>query len=126
MAAITRRSQLYAGMGAGPISTAITSAAGSVANVAIDQIHGVTMRSQLSEPVHMTARQAMGIDPTEPGLGTLFMRLSKPEISLNTTLGDIRLAPWGEPTLNLYPFFLVGTLVGAAALAGLIARAFSK
>jgi hypothetical protein len=127
MAAITRRSQLYAqGIGAGPIATAITSAAGSVADVALDQVQSVTMRSQLSEPIHMTAREAMGVDPTEPGLGTLFMRISKPEISLNTTLGTIRIAPWGEPTLNLYPFFLVGTMVGAAALAGLVARAFSK
>ena len=131
--AITRRSQLYAqglgaggGAGAGPITSAIRSAAGLVSDVALDQVKGVTMRSQLSQDVTLTARQAMGIDPTEPGLGTLFMQISKPAIYLDTTLGTIRIAPWGEPTLNLYPFFLIGTLVGVAAVVGLIARGFSK
>lgn len=127
--AITRRSQLYAqDLGAGeimgPITSAIRSAAGAVTDVAIDQINSVTIRSQLSQDVTLTPRQAMGIDPTEPGLGTLFMRISKPAIYLDTTLGTIRIAPWGEPTLNLYPFFLIGTLIGVAAVAGLIARGF--
>jgi hypothetical protein len=128
MTAITRRSQLYAqGIGAeGPISTAVRGAAGVVSDVALDQIYGVTMRSQLSQPVHMTSRQALGIDPTEPGIGALFMQISKPEISLNTSLGDIRIAPWGTPTLNLYPLFLVASIVGLGALAGLAVRAWQR
>jgi hypothetical protein len=114
-------------MGAqGPISTAVRGAAGVVSDVALDQIYGVTMRSQLSQPVHMTSRQALGIDPTEPGIGALFMQISKPEISLNTSLGDIRIAPWGEPTLNLYPLFLVASIVGLGALAGLAVRAWQR
>ena len=127
MTAITRRSQLYAqGVGAGEVADAVRSAAGLVSDVALDQVYSVTMRSQLSQPVTMTSRQAMGIDPTEPGLGTLFMQLSKPEISLETSLGTIRLAPWGEPTLNLYPVFLIASIVGLGALAGLAVRAWQR
>jgi hypothetical protein len=127
MTAITRRSQLYAqGLGAGEAAGLVRSAAGAVGDIALDQVYGVTMRSQLSQPVHMTTRQALGIDPTEAGMGTMFMQISKPEISLETTLGTIKVAPWGEPTLNLYPFFLVASIVGVGALVGLAVRAWQR
>jgi hypothetical protein len=125
---ITRRSQLY-GLGQGRaagIVRAIRAAGTAAGDVAASQIQGVTFRSQLGPDVELTGRQALGQDPAPGGMSELFMRLSKPAVYVETSLGTMRLAPWGEPTLNLYPVFVIGTLVGLGALAGVVARGLKK
>lgn len=125
--AITRRSQLHGlGLQQGDIARAAIAASGAAGDIALDQIKGVTFRSQLSPDIPLTARQAVGAEPAPSGVGELFMSISKPAVYVDTSLGTIRLAPWGEPTMNLYPVFLIGTLVGLGALAGLIYRGIKK
>jgi hypothetical protein len=124
---ITRRSQLYGpGLGAeGPATSAvraIKSFASTAGDLAVDQIHGVTLRSQISPDIHLTAEQAVGQQPSPGGLSTLFLQVSKPAIYVDTSLGTLRIAPYGEPTMNLYPLFLVGAMVGLGALAGVFFR----
>ena len=106
-APITRRSQLH-GLGASgrDLASAISSVVGKTAEGAI---HGVTYRSQISPDIELTARQALGLDKTEGGFGQIFMALSKPAVYVDTDLGVIRIAPWGEPKLNLFPIMLIAS-----------------
>jgi hypothetical protein len=126
---ITRRSQVFAGMGAGP-ATAIIQAASKVASttsaLALSQINGVTIRSQISPDLDLTAAQAVGGEPPAGGLDELFMRIVKPSIYVDTSLGTFRITPWGEPTLNLYPVLLIGAIVGIGALAGILWKGMQK
>lgn len=121
-APITRRSQLE-GLGQTSISRAISSV---TRQAAIESVKGVTFRSQFSPDIALSGPQATGAEDAGGGIGQLFMRLSKPSIYVDTHLGVIRIAPWGEPKLNLFPLFLVGTIVGTAVVAGLIIRGIRK
>jgi len=113
-----------------PAAAAIIKAANSIAegggDLALSQINGVTFRSQISPDVDLTAEQAVGNEPTSGGMGEIFMRIMKPSVYVDTSLGTFRITPWGEPTLNLYPLLLLGAVVGAGALAGVIWRGLSK
>jgi len=130
---ITRRSQIFAGLGAPSTSGAATAAvravrslASGAGDIAMDQINGVTFRSQIAPDVDLTASQAVGHEPPRGGLSDIFMRVTKPAVYVDTSLGTIRLAPWGEPTLNLYPLLLIGTIVGIGAFAGILWRGLQK
>jgi hypothetical protein len=126
---ITRRSQVFAGMGAGPATTAVRAVqrlASGAGDLAMDQINGVTIRSQISPDFDLTAAQAVGGEPPAGGMSELFMRVAKPSVYVDTSLGTLRIAPWGEPTVNLYPLLLIGTIVGIGALAGILWRGMSK
>jgi hypothetical protein len=130
MHTITRRSQLY-GLGAqtsaaGTLIDAVRSVASGAGSIAADQIHGVTIRSQLSPDIELTGAQALGSEPAPGGMGELFFQIAKPAIYVETSLGTIRLAPWGEPSMNLYPVFMIGLLVAGATVAGLVVRGLKK
>jgi hypothetical protein len=116
---ITRRSQL-AGLGsAADIARAISSVASETAS---KSIHGVRFRSQVSPDLDLTPRQAMGQEPTDGGFGQVFMAVAKPAVYVDTDLGVIKIAPWGEPNLNLFPLAMIAAGVGLATVAGLIIR----
>lgn len=126
---ITRRSQIFAGMGAGPATAVIQAAsrlASTTGEIALSQINGVTIRSQISPDLDLTAAQAVGGEPPAGGLSDIFMRIVKPSIYIDTSLGTFRITPWGEPTMNLYPLLLIGTIVGIGALAGILYRGLQK
>lgn len=114
------------GLQRGDIAKAVISASGAAGNIALDQIHGVTFRSQISPDIPLTARQAVGTEPPPGGMGELFMAITKPAVYVDTSLGTIRLAPWGEPTMNLYPVFLVGSIAAVGLGIGLLYRALKK
>lgn len=110
------------GLGASDLVSTIKSVGRAVTT---DQIRGVVFRSQISPDVPVDPVRAMSGEPrpvSEGGLSELFLRIAKPAFYLDTTYGSVRLAPWGEPAINLYPVFLIGTLVGGALLAGAVAR----
>jgi len=120
---ITRRSQLpLAGLGAGAASGFLR----SVGDVASKQVQGVTFRSAISPDINLTGGEATGEQPRQSRFSELFLQFTKPTVYVDTTLGTLKIAPWGEPQMNLFPVILVGTVVGLAALAGLIVRGLRK
>jgi hypothetical protein len=124
---VTRRSQLHGlGLNPGEINRVVRAVGAGAGDVVASQINGVTFRSQLSPDIDLTGRQALGQDPAPGGVSELFMQISKPAVYVDTSLGTMRIAPWGEPNMNLYPIFIIGTLVGAGALLGLIVRGLRK
>ena len=110
----------------GQVTRAIVSAAKGAGDIALDQVHGVTFRSQVSPDIPLTARQAVGQEPLPVGVSDLWLRMTKPAVYVDTTLGTLRIAPWGEPTMNLYPVFIIGSMVLGATVAGLITRGLRK
>lgn len=126
---ITRRSQVFAGLGAPPAPNAIALANKLVkgaGNLVSDQVKGVTFRSQIAPDIDLTAAQAVGQEPPKGGMSELFMQVTKPAVYVDTSLGTFRIAPWGEPTVNLYPILLIGTIVGIGAIAGILWRGLRK
>jgi hypothetical protein len=120
MYGVTRRSQL--GLGQSSVVGAISSFGRTLAT---DQIKGVYFRSQVSPDIELDPSQMSGERPrtlSEGGISELFLRVAKPAMYVDTTMGAVRVAPWGEPKLNLFPVILAGTLIGGALVAGLIAR----
>ena len=126
---ITRRSQVFAGLGAPQAPNAIALANQLVkgaGNLVSDQVKGVTIRSQIAPDFDLTAAQAVGREPPKGGMSEIFMQVTKPAIYVDTSLGTFRIAPWGEPKVNLYPLLLIGTIVGIGALAGILWRGLRK
>jgi len=120
---ITRRSQLpLAGLGAGAASGFLR----SVGDVASKQIQGVTFRSTISPDINLTGGEATGDQPRPSRFSELFLQFTKPTVYVDTSLGTLRIAPWGEPQINLFPVVVVGTVVGLAVIAGLVVRGLRK
>lgn len=113
---ITRRSQLN-GMGQSLISDVARGLArGSVRNV--------TFRSQISPDFTYDPNEP--IPPGRGGFGQVLMSIVKPEVDVDTAAGRITMAPWGRPTLPLFPLAVGVVLLGGAAVAGLIVRGLRK
>ena len=101
------------------------SALQAIKSAASDQVRGVYFRSQISPDIDIDPTALMAgrkREFSEGGLSELFLRVAKPSVYVDTTLGSIRIAPWGEPRFNLLPLLLIGTAVGGAVALGLIAR----
>lgn len=98
--------------------------------VARDQVKGVYFRSQLTPDIEIDANTALGLaDPrsfSDAPVSEAMMRITKPAMYVDTNLGVMKLAPWGEPTLNLYPLVVIGGLAGLATTVGILVRALSK
>ena len=126
---ITRRSQLPVG-GLGADDASIMSAISSFGRqIAGDQIKGVFFRSSISPDIQLDPSMVLSGQPrsvSEGGFGELFLRFAKPAVYLDTNLGAIRIAPWGDPTINLFPVILLGTVAAGAVIAGLIVKGLRK
>lgn len=98
----------------------------SVGDVASKQVQGVTFRSAISPDIAMTGRQATGEEQRPSKFSELFLQFTKPTVLVDTSLGRIRIAPWGEPEFNWFPVLVIGTAVSLAAIAGLVVRGLKK
>jgi hypothetical protein len=135
---ITRRSQLvYARQhGMGDLTDSIKSFVSSGAGGAVRR---VTIRSNLSPDISLDPREAAGpggmvaagkdAPPVagvrrRGGFSEAIMAFAKPEIEVETPIGVVRVAPWGQPTTNLFwPVVIIGaagiTALGILAYRGL-------
>jgi hypothetical protein len=97
----------------------------SIASLISGSVQGVTFRSQVT-PDYTYDPNAPA--PAEPQSSWL-MQLVKPEVTLQTPLGPMRVAPYGVPTQDYFPILVIGgiaLLVGAFTLAGWIGRVTAK
>ncbi len=125
----TRRSQSLDGLGQGAAASAVAQLAKSAGRAATSQIRSVVFRSQISpdieiDPVLESVAEPVAEPRTvgEHGLSELFLRVAKPAFYIDTNFGVLRVAPWGEPKLPLFPLFVAGTIVGGFVLAGFVVR----
>ena len=112
------------------VSSVIKSVAGGAADVARSQIRTVVLRSNVSPDIVLTPEQALGPDQggvqRRGGFQEFLWSWAKPEIEVNTAFGSVRVAPWGEPTTNLFwPTVILGT-AGAVAIGVLAYRGLKK
>lgn len=99
---------------ANPISTAIS----TVRSAAPASLVTVSFKSQISPTINYdpASKQTTG---KSNGFSDFLMGLIKPSIILHTPAGDIKSAPYGEPTSNYLPALVVAGSVGVLAILGL-------
>jgi len=124
---ITRRSQLpLGGLGESEIMQAIASIG---REVAADQIQGIYFRSQISPDIELDPVQVLSGEKrtvAQGGVSEGFLQFAKPAVYLDTKLGSIRIAPWGEPNPWMFPLVAIGSVAGLAVLVGVILKAVRK
>ena len=113
---VTRRSQLN-GLGASLISDVAS-------GIARGSVKSVTFRSQISPDYSYDPNAP--IRPGGGGFGQILMQIVKPEVEVDTAAGRVSMAPWGKPTLPLFPLAVGVVILGAAAVAGLVVRGLRK
>jgi hypothetical protein len=97
--------------------------------LASSQIKGVFFRSQVSPDIKLDPLEIIRGAPrtfSEGGVSEAFLKFVKPAVYLDTNWGSLKVAPWGEPKTNYFPFLLIGTVLGGAVVGGLIWRGLKR
>ena len=111
-------------------STATDFTAG-LRTAAMGSVRGVTLRSNLSPEVRLTnplevAGPSGGGVRRRGGVSEALLAIMKPEVEIDTAAGMLRIAPWGQPTMNLFwPIVILGaaSVISLAIVVGKGVRA---
>lgn len=90
-------------------------------------VRSVVLRSNLSPDVELTnplevAGPSGGGVRRRGGFSEALLALMKPEVEVETAVGTVRIAPWGQPTMNLFwPIVILGA-ASAVSLAIVVGK----
>lgn len=122
---VERRNMRRSGLGS-PVTSALTHSAQTLAD---QLVLSASFNSQLTPPVKVDRPLSPRAAQREGRSGfftNAIMSVVKPEVVIETPAGVKRMAPWGEPTTNLYPVVVAGMIAGSVLAAGVVWRAFTR
>lgn len=88
-----------------------------MANLLANTVKSIRIETRWT-PAIVIADPFGGSPSAGPGMGAQAGRLLKPKITVETSLGPVKTAPWGEPGPSQWPMIQIGAaafLIGLAA-----------
>ena len=90
-------------------------------------IKGARFRTTISPEVSLGPDVLFSGSQRSGGGGSeAFLRFVRPAVYLDTALGTRVVAPWGDPSRNLFPLLAIGSLVLASVGLGVLIRGLRR